>query len=553
MSVYAPNSDVRLLSAPLTYGDGNQLDFASLAAQTAYFTGLTGITYNDCTYQRKDRYIRVPALADTLYQYNYCTYTNFNGKRIYAFITKIEFINQNCSHVHIRTDVFQTWMFDFTFKQCLVVREHTPTDNFMDHTLPENIIDTPAREVNRMNALEYSLRNQTVEQFDANYRVLIVCSEAVAALGGGGTVGQVRFGAVPAGCYYYGVERAHVRDALDALTVAGKIDTILTMYCVPIGGLSWVSLITTPFNVWLALDSRYSMTNMPMATEYTSLSYFGNNIRNKKCLLYPYHYYRLHNGAGQGIDLEPQRFGATTIYIKSWFDGNCAPSVVAMPAQYDTTGSGDNWGGATNPEFQINYANFPDVPYTVDVYERYLAENRAMLQYQTQKWILDTGINAAKTAAGAGFMPDLMTENAPSGAESGAMGLYSTAMEMQRFMANLSDLQRKPDVVKGAPSGSADMLAGNAGIWLSEYCIRPEYLRIVDQYFTAYGYKVNVFKTPQFNSRPNHNYLQTDGCDIEGHMPQDDADELCAMFNAGLTVWHNPSTFGNYTPNNAPS
>lgn len=556
MAVYAPNTDLRLLSAPLTFGDGNQLDFASATAQHNYFAALPGRNFTDFTYQRKDNVIRIPDLAENLYQYNYVMYQNFAGKWIYAFITRIEFINQNCTHVYIKTDVFQTWQFDFTFKQCLVVREHTPSDEFAEHTIPENIVDAPAREVSRMNALEYSLRNQTVQDFDANYRVLFVCSEAVADLGGGGTVGQVRFGAVPAGCYYYGVEREHVRDALDVLTAAGKIDTILTMYCVPIGGLNWVSLITTPFNVWLALDHKYSMTMKPMKIEYSSLSYFGNNIRNKKCLLYPYHYYRLHNGTGQGIDLEPQRFGATTIYIKSWFDGNCAPSVIAMPAQYDTTGSGDNWGGATNPEYQITYANFPDIPYTVDVYKRYLAENKTMIEYQTVKWASDAAIGIARTAAPSAGLPDgtnELSETAGSSAESGALSLYSTAMEIARYAATMHDMQRKPDVIKGKPSGSASMLAGNSGVWLSEYCIRPEYLRVVDNFFTAYGYKVNILKTPQFKSRPNHNYLQTDGCDIEGLMPQDDADELCAMFNAGLTVWHNPATFGNYSPDNSPA
>lgn len=117
MAVYAPNTDLRLLSAPLTFGDGNQLDFASAAAQRAYFSSLPGRNFVDFTYQRKDNVIRIPDLAENLYQYNYVMYQNFAGKWIYAFITRIEFINQNCTHVYIKTDVFQTWQFDFTFKQ----------------------------------------------------------------------------------------------------------------------------------------------------------------------------------------------------------------------------------------------------------------------------------------------------------------------------------------------------------------------------------------------------------------------------------------------------
>ena len=180
MSVYAPNSDITLISAPLTYGDANQIDFATLSAQSTYFNGLaaSGAVYSDCTYQRKDGYIRVPALAENLYNYNYCFYTNFNGKRIYAFITKIEFVNQNCTNVYIKTDVFQTWLFDFTFKQCLVVREHTTTDVPYEHTLPEPIDAGDAREICRYKATPYSLSAKTDTEFDTNYRVVFCLSEA---------------------------------------------------------------------------------------------------------------------------------------------------------------------------------------------------------------------------------------------------------------------------------------------------------------------------------------------------------------------------------------
>ena len=551
MSVFAPDTDLRLVKCPLTYGDGHQLDFATAAAQATYFSGLTGKAYTDFSYQRKDHIIRIPDLAENIYPYNYVMYRNkSSAKWFYAFITKIEFINQNCTHVHIRTDVFQTWMFDFSFKQCLVEREHTPTDNFAEHTLPENVTTGGVREINRSNALTYSLKNMVSTDFEANYRVLFVCSEAVTALGGASTVGQIRLGAVPTACYYYGVERLHVRDAVDALVTAGKIDTVLTVYCVPIGALNWVSVMTSPFNVWLALDHKYDITSLPMKTEYSHLSYFGTNIKNRKCLLYPYHFYRLSSGNGQSIDLKPQYFEATTIYIKSWFDGNCAPSIIAYPTQYETTGTGDNWGGATPLNNYVTYANFPDVPYTVDVYERYLAENKTTLEYRQIKFLFDTtmipfgGLDASLAAS------DSSKTDIGSGV---AKGLYGKAMELAEFEAGMRDLERRPDKVVGTPSGSVQMLSGNGGIWLSEMCIRPEYLRIVDDYFTMYGYKVMRVKTPQFTSRPNHNFLKTIDCDLTGEMPQDDEDELKAMFNAGLTVWHNPATFGNYSVNNAPT
>jgi hypothetical protein len=116
-TIYAPDTDLRLLSVPLTKGDGHQIDFATAAAQTAYFQGKSVKTYADFYYQRKDHYIDIPDVYDNLLTCNYVMYrnTSHGSKWFYAFIGRMEFVNQNVTRVYISTDVFQTWLFDFTF------------------------------------------------------------------------------------------------------------------------------------------------------------------------------------------------------------------------------------------------------------------------------------------------------------------------------------------------------------------------------------------------------------------------------------------------------
>ena len=80
--------------------------------------------------------------------------------------------------------------------------------------------------------------------------------------------------------------------------------------------------------------------------------------------------------------------------------------------------------------------------------------------------------------------------------------------------------------------------------------IRQEYAKIIDDYFSAYGYKVNSVKTPNITGRRNWNYVKTVGCYIEADIPQDDLQEIKTLFDKGITLWHNPATFADYSQTN---
>ena len=67
----------------------------------------------------------IHGLFDDLIGYNYVMYqnTHYSNKWFYAFITGMEYLNDNTTKITIVTDPFQTWQFDITFKQCFVERE----------------------------------------------------------------------------------------------------------------------------------------------------------------------------------------------------------------------------------------------------------------------------------------------------------------------------------------------------------------------------------------------------------------------------------------------
>ena len=137
----SPQTNIRLIKTPFEIDNKNQLTFISENAQKTYFLSLPYIEEENCTYQRKDNVIRFPALVDDILEYNYVMYQNeaYSNKWFYAFITKMTYLNNNCTEIAIETDVFQTWQFDIIYKQSFVEREHVNDDTIGLHTIDENL------------------------------------------------------------------------------------------------------------------------------------------------------------------------------------------------------------------------------------------------------------------------------------------------------------------------------------------------------------------------------------------------------------------------------
>lgn len=126
-----PNTNLYLLKCTLELSNKHQLTFSATQSLTAkevqynYFSSLEKLEVERISYQRKDSMIRYPAHIDSLMEYNYCMYQNDNygDKWFYAFIVNMEYVNDNMTHIYIKTDVWQTWFNDLTFKQSFVERE----------------------------------------------------------------------------------------------------------------------------------------------------------------------------------------------------------------------------------------------------------------------------------------------------------------------------------------------------------------------------------------------------------------------------------------------
>ena len=80
--------------------------------------------------------------------------------------------------------------------------------------------------------------------------------------------------------------------------------------------------------------------------------------------------------------------------------------------------------------------------------------------------------------------------------------------------------------------------------------IKEEYARIIDDYFSMFGYKVDTVKVPNITGRAEWNFIKTVDCNADGNIPQEDLETIKKACNTGITFWHNPDHMYNYSLSN---
>lgn len=138
-----PNSIIRLLKGvPLDNTYTDTIYFPSASSQQSHFQSYPSKLFTNQTYQRVNKgTLRVQVKADDIYDYNYLMFqnTSYGSKWFYAFINKVNYINDNTSEVEYEIDEIQTWFFEATLEPSFVVREHTDNDNIGEHIAVEPV------------------------------------------------------------------------------------------------------------------------------------------------------------------------------------------------------------------------------------------------------------------------------------------------------------------------------------------------------------------------------------------------------------------------------
>ena len=534
MAAIAPQTDVYLLKVPLEIDGTNQLTFANTTAQFNYFSNLPKVVFDNFKYQRKDETIRIPALVDDIMQYNYVMYRNeaYSNKWFYAFISAIEYINDNVTAVKIKTDTWQTWQFDLNYKPVFVEREHVNDDTIGAHTVDESL-DVGDYVINKSTTLK---PNKTTLDADGDpinwaFPIFFQVTELVGTAAGTSQWYNAEYNRIFSGLYYFAC--TSVTDArllLNQYASASKSDAIVAIFHAPKEFLSGAIKVSGDgATIYIPANSNY-LSNLLDATAITRPTALNGYVpKNNKLFTYPFSYVYVTNNAGTNTTFRFEDFADNDLhfFIAGALSQGCA--IKMCPISYK--------GYTANAEvfeFGIPGAKYPICAWATDYYTNWVTQNAA---------------NQANSFAqvGVSTLAGTLMGNVAGGIIGGGASLISTVANnlTQKYQASLV-----PDQAKGN-TNTGDLLMG----WERYYTIdcmscRAEVAKIIDDYFSMFGYKVNTVKVPNITGRRNWNFVKTEGCYIEANIPQEDLQNIKSMFDRGVTFWHNPVTFADYSQNN---
>lgn len=563
------SSRVRLLeNVPFDLSYEHTRWFTSITEQQNYFTQFVGSLEQPLSlkYIRVERgEIKLSIEQEKLKNVNYVEFQNgSDGKTYYAFVNDVKYGNQNMAIIEFEIDVIQTYMFDLSFKQSFVEREHcrrwnadgTPVIN----TVPENI--DIGNEYEQVSAITGG-----VGSWSALHKLLLITTTEPI---GDDNLGLAISGSVATPLFHYlimyneyngGTVAVNGTQVFNSNTAGGLFDIFTQLFdneetANKVVGLNYLPFLPLPFtkvmgNASLSITSDYLsvvtigtskivkvkahkshvIENILQAEDIFQFINFDGAITESKLMFYPYSLINIKDNMGKPFLLKPELNYSKQLQVDGYAVISTLQKVAYVVSSYK--GGGSDFDKALVRDFNT------DVPIKNEYTATYMQGNKNSLISGTAFGVIGGGVSVglglASTSTGVG---------AGIGASMIAGGSMSILKSIGGTISKVEDIKNTADSSTGQ-GGFSTLNIGfsNFNLVGDVMRIRMEKLLMVQKYFQMFGYAVNTFKVPNLRTRNAFNYVKTIGANITGKIPKDNLLKLKQIFDKGITLWHTNDMF----------
>lgn len=478
--------------------------FASANAANTYIISKAAYTKTQYSYISKSKQIRVDGMAE---QYRDCNYiawknTGYSNRWFYGFITDVVYLADNTCLISFEYDIFQTWFYDTTVNPSYVEREHVNDDTIGANTVPENVVmGDPVNVASSNNYIPHKWYMYATQVFD---RLADVTTWTEPGAAGNEVSGYYKLNLTG---------REQAQQIVKLYTQKGMLESLISMFA-----LTDSTSASSSANYTIARPTAFG--------DYTP--------KNNKLLCYPYNYSTL------------VLAGSETPYRYEWFTDGVATFALKKPkyaggSSYVFPVGYQKESSATNAfalENSVPTGTYPTASFGANAFQNYL------VQYGPQLAVGLIGQVVSVATAGQNAKTPAQYYQAQAGAA------INAGLAIADSIADLRTRSLNSQTVAGTQSVSQLAYDTQLIIRIVSKQILPEYAQIIDEYFTAFGYKVCRIKAPNITGRPSWNYVKTIGAQVSGNIPEYAETALKAMLNNGVTFWHT-NDVGNYSLNNS--
>ena len=505
----------------------------------------------------RDGVLKVQVRKEDLEGCNYMRFINNmdivspkEPKIFYAFVDELRWVNNETTEIYYTIDIMQTYYFDYTLLESFVEREHSASDEFCEFHIEENI-----------SCGDY-IRDKTVLELDYNPTYLLYLCNKIPE-GYSDNYAEVIEGQAIGIPYYQSMAVGSILQRyLDEFDGGNWIDVIYQIphiiYSEHTPTRGYYEIINSNGSTIVGSDPTVRRTYNVLPTNLL----FGNYApKNKKMYNYPYCYVLLTNFSGDNVILKPELFDSP--YNAEFILMGCvtpSPSIQCIPNKY--RGFDATVNNVQDVDESITLTNFPQVPFVGSTFKDFINRNG-----------LAMGISAAVTvgSAAAGGALGISAAEGMLSVATGAQGIArgQVLVENARNRAFTNTGIAASNSISGiignlnnalmAPNQSKNLCTQANGIRCSHdlykigaymYRITEDNAKIIDEYFTKYGYTCKETKFPNTSVRTRFNYTKTVSCNLRGNAPSNILEAVKAVFDNGVTFWKDYVNFCDYSIDN---
>lgn len=452
---------------------------------------------------------------------NYIAFQNpdYSNKWFFAFIDEVIYKGESNTEITYKIDSWSTW-FDYWEKQpCFISRQHVNNDTIGLHTVPENL-DIGETKVEQV-VFDTAITDSFWVGVLSNYNPATKKDNGFITVHNKQVFGSEIYvfresDMVDLGLFIYNT----ATDKGDTSAISNIIiipdflidQTTLENFKGEVGGQS--------YQFWKVPNNEEMPEKINLDIDLIT-NYNDYKPKNNKMFTYPYTYILATNNNGNDNIYKFEDFanGKGTFFYEGVICVGCSGRLV--PYNYKNVNQ--------NISESIPLPKYPTCSWTSDAYVN---------------WLTQQAVNIPSQVALAGT-DVAMSDNA------GSAGI-SVASNIASLIGSFYSASLLSNVANGGNTGDINFSSNTNGFYLYQIRQKPEYLKIVDDYFSRFGYKINNIETPNIIGRQNWNYIEIgqNECIGYGSTPTKFMEEINNACRKGVTIWHNHENLGNYNLSN---